>query len=173
MSRPAPRWTVPSHTRPSSTSTCAAMLGFRWLLQKTRHELYSKEFSKWCPALCKSQSPLEWCRDLADLHAIKCESWSMNCPQNVHFAPWLHQIIIPVLTHFVPSLPQGTSRPSHYHVLWDDNCFTADELQLLTYQLCHTYVRCTRSVSIPAPAYYARLVAFRARYHLVDKDHDR
>ncbi|KAF0024411.1 hypothetical protein F2P81_023213 [Scophthalmus maximus] len=67
---------------------------------------------------------------------------------------------------------RGTSRPSHYHVLWDDNCFTADELQLLTYQLCHTYVRCTRSVSIPAPAYYARLVAFRARYHLVDKDHD-
>jgi len=67
---------------------------------------------------------------------------------------------------------KGTSRPSHYHVLWDDNNFTADELQILTYQLCHTYVRCTRSVSIPAPAYYAHLVAFRARYHLVDKDHD-
>lgn len=73
-----------------------------------------------------------------------------------------------------PSPPsQGTSRPSHYYVLWDDNRFTADELQILTYQLCHTYVRCTRSVSIPAPAYYARLVAFRARYHLVDKEHDR
>ena len=68
---------------------------------------------------------------------------------------------------------QGTSRPSHYHVLWDDNRFNADELQILTYQLCHTYVRCTRSVSIPAPAYYAHLVAFRARYHLVEKDHDR
>ncbi|OQR70150.1 protein argonaute-2-like [Tropilaelaps mercedesae] len=67
---------------------------------------------------------------------------------------------------------QGTSRPSHYHVLWDDNQFTADELQCLTYQLCHTYVRCTRSVSIPAPAYYAHLVAFRARYHLVEKEHD-
>ena len=67
---------------------------------------------------------------------------------------------------------QGTSRPSHYHVLWDDNHFDADELQQLTYQLCHTYVRCTRSVSIPAPAYYAHLVAFRARYHLVEKDHD-
>uniref|UniRef100_A0A673MD10 Protein argonaute-3-like n=1 Tax=Sinocyclocheilus rhinocerous TaxID=307959 RepID=A0A673MD10_9TELE len=39
-------------------------------------------------------------------------------------------------------------------------------------ELCHTYVRCTRSVSIPAPAYYAHLVAFRARYHLVDKEHD-
>lgn len=68
---------------------------------------------------------------------------------------------------------QGTSRPSHYHVLWDDNQFTADELQCLTYQLCHTYVRCTRSVSIPAPAYYAHLVAFRARYHLVEKEHER
>ncbi|XP_076457168.1 protein argonaute-2-like isoform X10 [Babylonia areolata] len=67
---------------------------------------------------------------------------------------------------------QGTSRPSHYHVLWDDNRFSADELQILTYQLCHTYVRCTRSVSIPAPAYYAHLVAFRARYHLVEKEHD-
>ncbi|KRX24853.1 Protein argonaute-2 [Trichinella nelsoni] len=67
---------------------------------------------------------------------------------------------------------QGTSRPSYYHVLWDDNNFSADEIQQLTYQLCHTYVRCTRSVSIPAPAYYAHLVAFRARYHLVDTDRD-
>nr|AID68365.1 argonaute 1 [Samia ricini] len=67
---------------------------------------------------------------------------------------------------------QGTSRPSHYHVLWDDNHFGSDELQCLTYQLCRTYVRCTRSVSIPAPAYYAHLVAFRARYHLVEKEHD-
>jgi len=40
------------------------------------------------------------------------------------------------------------------------------------FQLCHTYVRCTRSVSIPAPAYYAHLVAFRARYYLVEKEHD-
>ena len=68
---------------------------------------------------------------------------------------------------------QGTSRPSHYHIIWDDNSFTADELQALTYQLCHTYVRCTRSVSVPAPAYYAHLVAFRARYHLTEKDHEK
>merc|ERR1712126_772560 len=64
----------------------------------------------------------------------------------------------------------GTSRPSHYHVLWDDNRFEADELQQLTYQLCHTYARCTRSVSIPAPAYYAHLVAIRARYHLHEQE---
>lgn len=74
---------------------------------------------------------------------------------------------------FIYFVLQGTSRPSHYHVLWDDNHFDSDELQCLTYQLCHTYVRCTRSVSIPAPAYYAHLVAFRARYHLVEKEHDR
>ena len=67
---------------------------------------------------------------------------------------------------------QGTSRPTHYTVLWDDNSFEADEIQMLTYQLCHTYVRCTRSVSIPAPAYYAHLVAFRARYHLSDHDQE-
>lgn len=70
-------------------------------------------------------------------------------------------------------LLQGTSRPSHYHVLWDDNGFTADDLQCLTYQLCHTYVRCTRSVSYPAPAYYAHLVAFRARYHLQEREDKR
>lgn len=74
--------------------------------------------------------------------------------------------------HLERFVAQGTSRPSHYHVLWDDNHFGSDELQCLTYQLCHTYVRCTRSVSIPAPAYYAHLVAFRARYHLVEKEHD-
>jgi len=63
---------------------------------------------------------------------------------------------------------QGTSRPTHYHVLYDDNAFTADNLQQLTYQLCHVYARCTRSVSMPAPACYARLVAFRARRHVTN-----
>ncbi|XP_020250305.1 LOW QUALITY PROTEIN: protein argonaute 1B-like [Asparagus officinalis] len=43
---------------------------------------------------------------------------------------------------------QGTSRPAHYHVLWDENKFTADGLQSLTNNLCYTYARCTRSVSI-------------------------
>ncbi|KAI0990300.1 hypothetical protein GJ496_004363 [Pomphorhynchus laevis] len=66
---------------------------------------------------------------------------------------------------------QGTSRPSHYYVLWDDNKLQPDDLQAVTYQLCHTYVRCTRSVSIPAPAYYAHLVAFRARHHLIEREY--
>ncbi|XP_050281534.1 protein argonaute 5-like [Quercus robur] len=61
---------------------------------------------------------------------------------------------------------QGTSRPMHYHVLYDENNFTADLLQVLTNNLCYTYARCTRSVSIVPPAYYAHLTAFRARYYI-------
>ncbi|CAL4943701.1 unnamed protein product [Urochloa decumbens] len=63
---------------------------------------------------------------------------------------------------------QGTSRPTHYHVLFDENNFTADALQTMTYNLCYTYARCTRSVSIVPPAYYAHLAAFRARHYLDD-----
>lgn len=93
---------------------------------------------------------------------------------SIWFSIWEHaSILFLYLMWCVLNTFQGTSRPSHYHVLWDDNHFESDELQCLTYQLCHTYVRCTRSVSIPAPAYYAHLVAFRARYHLVEKEHDR
>jgi len=60
---------------------------------------------------------------------------------------------------------QGTSRPCHYHVLWDDKLMTADELEILAYYLCHLYTRCTRSVSYPAPTYYSHLAADRARKH--------
>ena len=58
---------------------------------------------------------------------------------------------------------QGTSRPCHYHVLWDDSDFSADDLQGLSYQLCHMFWRCNRSVSYPAPTYYAHRDAAHAR----------
>ncbi|XP_021951101.2 protein argonaute-2 [Folsomia candida] len=57
----------------------------------------------------------------------------------------------------------GTSRPTRYHVLWDDSNFTADEIQHLTYYLCYMYVRCNKSVRIPAPTYYAHWAAARAK----------
>ncbi|KAG5248301.1 protein argonaute [Salix suchowensis] len=66
----------------------------------------------------------------------------------------------------------GTSRPTHYHVLFDENDFTADGLQTLTNNLCYTYARCTRSVSIVPPAYYAHLAAFRARYYIEGETSD-
>ncbi len=64
---------------------------------------------------------------------------------------------------------QGTSRPTHYHVIYDDHGFKADDLQILSYNLCYTFARCTRSVSVVTPAYYAHLVAFRARFHYNDR----
>ena len=42
---------------------------------------------------------------------------------------------------------------------------SVDQIQELTYNLCHIYSRCERSVSYPAPTYYAHLAAFRAREH--------
>ncbi|XP_055356733.1 protein argonaute-2-like [Paramacrobiotus metropolitanus] len=67
---------------------------------------------------------------------------------------------------------QGTSRPAHYNVLYDDADFTANEIELFSYYLTYCYARCNRSVSIPAPAYYAHHVAFRARHHLSDSGID-
>lgn len=64
---------------------------------------------------------------------------------------------------------QGTSRPAHYTVLWDDNDFSSNEIQKLSYYLCHIYARCTRSISIPAPVQYAHLAAARAKQHLISK----
>uniref|UniRef100_A0AC35TUF3 ArgoN domain-containing protein n=1 Tax=Rhabditophanes sp. KR3021 TaxID=114890 RepID=A0AC35TUF3_9BILA len=61
---------------------------------------------------------------------------------------------------------QGTSRPAHYHVLWDDSKFTSDQIQALSFQLCHNFGRCNRSVSIPTPVYYADLVCTRSRLHV-------
>ncbi|KAG6828396.1 hypothetical protein H0H92_008138 [Tricholoma furcatifolium] len=41
----------------------------------------------------------------------------------------------------------------------------ADALQNLSFALCHVYARSTRSVSIPAPVYYADIVCSRAKNH--------
>ncbi|CAE6429216.1 unnamed protein product [Rhizoctonia solani] len=59
----------------------------------------------------------------------------------------------------------GTSRSSHYSVLFDQNSFTPDGLQAVSFALCHVYARATRSVSIPAPVYYADIVCERAKNH--------
>ena len=62
---------------------------------------------------------------------------------------------------------QGTSRPTHYFILMDDNQFSADQLQQLTFSLTHIYARCTRSISWPAPIAYAHLAAYRAQRHII------
>ncbi|GAU16404.1 hypothetical protein TSUD_117530 [Trifolium subterraneum] len=53
----------------------------------------------------------------------------------------------------------GTSRPTHYHVLFDEIGFSADNLQELVHSLCYVHQRCTSAISIVAPIYYADLAA--------------
>jgi eukaryotic translation initiation factor 2C len=65
---------------------------------------------------------------------------------------------------------QGTSRPVHYYVLYDENKFDADVMQDFTNRLCYNFARCTRSVSICTPVYYADLLAYRARFHTRSRD---
>ncbi|EIN05853.1 Piwi-domain-containing protein [Punctularia strigosozonata HHB-11173 SS5] len=59
----------------------------------------------------------------------------------------------------------GTSRPAHYTLRLNEDRMNADQLQRLTYALCYVYARATRSVSLPAPVYYADLVCGRAEFH--------
>ncbi|KAK8963945.1 Protein argonaute 4A [Platanthera guangdongensis] len=53
----------------------------------------------------------------------------------------------------------GTSRPTHYHVLLDENKFTADQLQEFIHSLSYTYQRSTSAISIVAPVLYAHMAA--------------
>ncbi|KAK4746876.1 hypothetical protein SAY87_025913 [Trapa incisa] len=53
----------------------------------------------------------------------------------------------------------GTTRPTHYYVLYDELNFHADELQGLVHSLCYVYQRSTTAVSLVAPICYAHLAA--------------
>lgn len=61
---------------------------------------------------------------------------------------------------------QGVAKPTKYVVLHDDNNINMDDLQALTFNLCHLFTRCNRSVSYPAPTYYAHLAAYRGRVYI-------
>ncbi|KAJ4980483.1 hypothetical protein NE237_031320 [Protea cynaroides] len=59
----------------------------------------------------------------------------------------------------------GTSKPTHYYCLWDDHKFSSDQLQQIINNLCYTYARCTKPVSLVPPAYYADNLAYRVRLY--------
>ncbi|KAI0144610.1 RNA interference and gene silencing protein [Xylariaceae sp. FL1272] len=70
---------------------------------------------------------------------------------------------------------QGTARPAHYYVIYDQifrkmQCLpgttAADTLEELTHNMCYLFGRATKAVSICPPAYYADLVCTRARCYM-------
>ncbi|KAF6151925.1 hypothetical protein GIB67_010499 [Kingdonia uniflora] len=53
----------------------------------------------------------------------------------------------------------GTTRPTHYHVLYDEIHFSPDDLQELVHSLSYVYQRSSTAISIVAPVAYAHLAA--------------
>ncbi|CAH2070229.1 unnamed protein product [Thlaspi arvense] len=53
----------------------------------------------------------------------------------------------------------GTTRPTHYHVLFDQIGFSTDDLQELVHSLSYVYQRSTTAISVVAPISYAHLAA--------------
>ncbi|KAF7290752.1 Argonaute-like protein [Mycena indigotica] len=68
---------------------------------------------------------------------------------------------------------QGTVRPTHYTVVYDELKLTADELQQGSNDFSYLYARATKAVSLIPAAYYADLACERARYYLNDVMDDR
>ena len=60
---------------------------------------------------------------------------------------------------------KGTPHPVHYNVLENDARLGADEAQRVTFDLCHLFGRCTKTVSLPAPLMWADVAAEKARDH--------
>nr|GEY71804.1 protein argonaute 2-like [Tanacetum cinerariifolium] len=53
----------------------------------------------------------------------------------------------------------GTSKPTHYTVIWDENGFSSDEMQKLIYHLFYLFARCLKPVLLVPPVSYAHLAA--------------
>lgn len=69
---------------------------------------------------------------------------------------------------------QGNAKPAHYVVIKDDIGFSADSLEAITHGLSYMFARATKAVSIVPPAYYADILAERARAYLyttLQEDH--
>ncbi|VDM64423.1 unnamed protein product [Angiostrongylus costaricensis] len=72
----------------------------------------------------------------------------------------------PIVCKLPPLLFQpylGTTRPSHYTVVFDEWGLSADKIYEMCYRLCFLYARCRIPVSLPCPVYYAHRVCEKAK----------
>ncbi|CAB3380289.1 Hypothetical predicted protein [Cloeon dipterum] len=65
----------------------------------------------------------------------------------------------------------GTACPARYRLLHRDETklMNDDIIKKMTYYLCFLYTRCNKSVSYPAPTYYAHLAAARVKLYCNNK----
>ncbi|KAI0706856.1 Piwi domain-containing protein [Cerioporus squamosus] len=86
---------------------------------------------------------------------------SGNCPAGF--------VLFDGLTHpkyddyYLQSQPglKGMSRPAHYVILENEAMLALESIAQIAYHLCYQYARATRTVSVPAPAYYVDLACRR------------
>ena len=60
---------------------------------------------------------------------------------------------------------QGTARPTHYHVLADEEGVPTEKLHAMIYEQSYQYMRSTTPVSLFPAVYYAHLASNRGRVH--------
>ncbi|KAK0187297.1 argonaute-like protein [Armillaria mellea] len=63
---------------------------------------------------------------------------------------------------------QGTVKPTHYVVIYDENSLNVDKLQKGTNDTSYLYARATKAVSLIPAAYYADLACERGRCYIND-----
>ena len=54
---------------------------------------------------------------------------------------------------------QGMVKPTRYTIIYDSLNAPNDEIEMLTYKLCHSYFNVAGSISVPAPVQYAHKLA--------------
>jgi len=65
----------------------------------------------------------------------------------------------------------GTTRPTRYTILYDQSGFSVDDIQKVTYYLCHLFPRCMKTISLVPAVNYSHHAAKRGRSYLSVLDH--
>eukprot|EP01068_Selenidium_serpulae_P019990 Selendium_serpulae@DN764_c0_g1_i1.p1 len=91
---------------------------------------------------------------------------AVNAPAGtVVFDDLTHPTVYPNFYLLSHAELKGTSRPCRYFVLRDDNRIQRDVVLHGMFQLCHVYGRAPKSISVPAPCRYAKVLVERCFQH--------